>query len=67
MDIARLRKIMLEKGVNQQELALRSGISAPSLSRKLKGISEFRIKEVKSICSVLEITDLREASDIFLH
>ena len=66
MDVVKLRVKMLEKGISQQELALEAGISASSLSRKLKEVSQFRINEVRNICNTLGITDPCEACDIFL-
>jgi len=38
----RAKKLMEEKGMNQKELSIKSGISEPSLSRYLKGTSQPR-------------------------
>lgn len=48
-----LRAKMAEKGETQKSVAKAMGISEVSLSRKIKGIREFRLSEVLSLCDLL--------------
>lgn len=50
-----IRGKIVECGLTQQKLAEKTGISTNSLSRKLSGKRDFRLEEVKKICSVLNI------------
>lgn len=52
-----LRAKMKELGKTQEEVAVASGISKNSLSRKLNGKRDFRLSEVERICVVLKIED----------
>lgn len=45
-----------EKGYSQRRLANAIGISANSLTNKLKGRSPFDAKEISKICAILEIS-----------
>ncbi|MEG0430274.1 MAG: helix-turn-helix transcriptional regulator [Anaerovoracaceae bacterium] len=55
-----LRGRIAEKGLTQQELANKIGISNNSLSRKMLGKRQFALGEVIRICDVLEIENPKE-------
>ena len=50
-----IRGKIAERGLTQQKLAEKTGISENSLSRKLSGKRDFRLEEVKRICAILGI------------
>lgn len=52
---SKLRNAMAEKGYNVARLAGEIGINEVTLYRKLKGTTEFTLREMQSICQVLEI------------
>ena len=60
MNANALRGKIAEKGFTQESLAKAVGISTNSMSRKLLGERQFRLKEVVRICEVLEIDDPRD-------
>lgn len=52
-----LRGKIVERGLTQQKLAEKVGLSPNSLSRKLSGERDFRLCEMVRICEVLNIED----------
>lgn len=65
-NIQELLAIMRLKGVTQEELAQKAGISRATFNRRIKnGGVDFTLSEVKRIKSALELTD-EEAVKIFL-
>jgi len=52
-----LKAKMTENGETQKSVAAAIGISENSLSRKIKGIREFRLSEVIKLCDYLRIDD----------
>lgn len=65
-NIQELLTIMRLKGVTQEELAQKAGISRATFNRRIKsGGIDFTLSEVKQIKSALELTD-EEAIKIFL-
>ena len=51
----KLKGRMREMGYSQEMLAKAVGISLASMQSKLAGKSDFRLKECKTICLVLQI------------
>jgi len=50
-----LRARIKELGMTQKEVAVASGISGNSLSRKLNGKRDFRLCEIERLCKTLGI------------
>lgn len=50
-----LRGIIAEKGMNKGTLAKTAGMAPNSLSRKLHGNTDFKVKELAKICECLNI------------
>jgi|Cm827metagenome_2_1110796.scaffolds.fasta_scaffold47939_1 DNA-binding helix-turn-helix protein len=59
-----LRGKMAEKGISQDRLAVRIGISPQTLCRKISGKRDFKLAEIVKICEVLNIEN---PIDIFLR
>lgn len=49
LDFSNFRNYMTEKGINERFISVMTGISEKSLKRKLKGETEFNIKEIHLI------------------
>ena len=60
MNVNLIRAKMVEKGYTQGEVAKKIGMSSNSLSRKLLGKREFRLREVCMLCEVLDIDNVQE-------
>ena len=58
MDKYKLEYEMKKKGISVEELCSKTGISKTSFYRKINGITEFRLCEIKRIAELLELTDL---------
>lgn len=58
----KLKGLLREKGLNQQQLAARIGMSEQSLNAKLNGRSVFTVPEAPKICEILSI---QNPGDIF--
>ncbi|ADG39939.1 hypothetical protein LKI_01980 [Leuconostoc kimchii IMSNU 11154] len=63
-DYERLYGRIKSKGFNQSSLSREIGISAASLTNKLKGVP-FRQDEILNICKVLDISDNEMAAYFF--
>lgn len=57
---------LIRKGMTQNELAKRLGMTKNTLSNKVNGHTSIYTSEAKKICEILEITDLEERANIFL-
>ena len=65
-DIQKLLSVMREKGITQEELAKKSGISRATFNRRIKNNGvDFTLSEVTKIKNALNLTD-EEAVNIFL-
>ena len=53
MNLKLLSDRVSEAGITQAELAKRAGISAASMSRKMRGKTLFNTKEAETICEIL--------------
>lgn len=65
MNMNKLRSKIVERETNVEELAMRIGITGPTLYRKMKMPIKMTIGEAIRIKDVLELTD-EEALEIFL-
>ncbi|MDN4174693.1 helix-turn-helix transcriptional regulator [Nocardioides sp. SOB77] len=52
----RVRGVMGEKRIRQAELALKLGVSQPSLSRRLNGDRAFELNEVEQVAAALAVS-----------
>ena len=64
IDAERLEKIIAESGYKKSHIAKTLGVRSETLSRKLKNSSDFKVNEIKSLCSLLDISD-RDRDCIF--
>ena len=51
----KLLGLMREKGLSQRDVAGQLGVCTTTMSRKLAGKSEFRVKEILALAQLLEI------------
>lgn len=56
-DHSKLKGLLREKGMTQDDLAKAVGLSPSGLNLKINGKLDFRIPEVYAICNVMEIKD----------
>ena len=67
MNIRLLKAKFVEMGVTQEAVAKAAGMSSNSLSRKMLGKRDFRLKEIVGICSYLHpVLTADDAVKIFL-
>ncbi|WP_394874605.1 DUF739 family protein [Clostridium neonatale] len=57
MDVNKLKGKMIEKSYTQKKMAKELGITEQSLNAKMNSRSQFTLKEVVEIVSILEIDD----------
>lgn len=50
-----LKAKITERGLTQSQVANMIGISGNSLSRKIRGLRDFRLREVQQLCDCLNI------------
>lgn len=58
----KLRSLILEKGMTQDQVAKMLGISYQSFNRKVNNHCEFKASEIKALTNILDIKDV---NDIF--
>lgn len=63
-DYSKLLGRLREKGFTQSDLAQKIGLSECSLSKKLKGKSEFKQSEMRDIMNLINI-ELNEVANYF--
>lgn len=51
----KLKFLIVDRNTTQEEVAKKIGISRNSMARKLKGVTEFKLSEVKKIIDLLKI------------
>ena len=61
-----LKAAMVRAGYTQQDLAKEIGISANTLTSKLKGERCFNLDEIDKVCDTLDIVENDEKCAIFL-
>ena len=66
MKLDKLNREILNSGIKKKSIASRLGITEMSLIRKLKGETEFKIRETVKIGSILNLSDV-EKCDIFFN
>ena len=59
LNFDKLKGLMREKKITQENLALKLNISLQSLNSKLNGKSSFTLDEVRILISYLEIKDIK--------
>lgn len=65
LNTLKIRSLMALKGLDQAALAAKLHISQSSLSRKIRGISDFTCDEVEEMCAALGVDDPKLACEIF--
>lgn len=53
----KLRAVILERGMTQEQVAGALGVSAPTLNCRINNKVEFKVSEVKKIQEILNLTD----------
>lgn len=66
MNMNKLKGKIIEKGLNVDRLASKTGIHRSSIYRKMNKPENFTVKEVKSIKETLMLTN-EEAAEIFFN
>ena len=61
----KLKAVILERGMTQEQVADARGISPVTLNRKINNKREFTVSEVKQLQTILKLTD-EEVRLIFL-
>ena len=61
----KLKAVILERGMTQEQVADAMGISPVTLNRKINNKREFTVSEVKQLQTILKLTD-EEVRLIFL-
>lgn len=64
MNSQRLKGIIRGRGKTQSDVAIAIGMSLCAFNKKINDIAEFRLSELQSIISYLEMTP-QEVNDIF--
>ncbi len=64
-DTIKLEDKIAASGLKKNYIAEQMGITRFTLHNKVTGKTEFNATEIKSLCNVLGIEDLREREDIF--
>ena len=64
-NIELLEEKIRKSGLKRSFISEKLEITRASLYRKLRGLSEFSLKEVSRLCDLLGITDLVEKEAIF--
>ena len=62
---ALLEKKIADSGLKKGFIAKELGMATHSLANKITGRTEFVASEIKDLCVVLNITDLKEKNNIF--
>lgn len=61
----KLRALLVEKGLTNEEIAKMLGISKQSFSMKINNVREFRISEICKLSNLLKITNPNDLISIF--
>lgn len=64
-DTKMLRELIESKGIKYGFIAEKLGISHQSLIRKMKNNTQFKACEIKDLCDLLNINDLKTKDLIF--
>ena len=64
-DTKRLEEKIKESGITKVHIGKKLNLTPYGLSKKIKGITEFKAEEISRICKILNIADLQEKEDIF--
>ena len=58
-NILKLKAAIMESGYNQEQLAKILGLTVSTLNYKINNKREFKAKEIKKLCEVLNISDIK--------
>ena len=64
-DTVRLKKKMADSGLKQSHIADELGITYAALLNKVSNKTEFKASEIKKLCRLLNITNLKDKEAIF--
>ena len=64
-DTERLQEIIADRGLKKNYIAKMLGITAETLSRKIRNKADFTSREIKELCTLLGIDTLEEKEAIF--
>ena len=64
-DVELLEEKVRQSGLKRTHIAKMLNISRACLYQKLKGLSEFSVSEVSTLCDLLGISDIQEKERIF--
>lgn len=67
MNANKLLGLMAEKRITQRELAKKLGVSKNTINNKINGKVDFNTAEATKICEILELTDPKTKTEIFLN
>lgn len=56
MNYLKLSAQMTEKGITKRDVALQLNVSEQALYNKLKGLTEFKNSEIKTLASMLDLS-----------
>lgn len=55
VDSNKIKALMLEKGLNQSEVAEKMGLKYKTFNKKINNTLPFLTKEIESLCEILKI------------
>lgn len=64
-DTERLQQIIEASGLKKNYIAKMLGITAETLSRKIRNKADFTSREIKRLCDILGISSLEDREAIF--
>lgn len=66
MDVKKLKAEMVLKDLSIPKLAAKMGIGKKALYQKMKGVTQFTLPEIRTICNLLDISG-EKILDIFFN
>lgn len=66
LNVKKLKQKMIDADLNQKQLAGELHISENTMSDRMKCKSDFTLKEITSLCKILNINSNSEKAEIFL-
>lgn len=65
VDSKEFEVVLLRKSITKKDLAKRLGISEMALYRKINNITEFKLSEIISVQTILELNDFQRDAIFF--